>query len=306
MATSHTHPSPITHRIQVHDDDLDPALNEGALYFSGSYYNMFDDIDQMNSAAWKQTTINSGTPGGHWYFGMSGVGTMPNIGFAIDAWEGAYQTVIAQEVPVIHPTSPDGRCILAVKVTDLGNNKWHYEYALLNIDMDRQVGSFTIPIQPGTNVTNVEFYAPFHHDEQWNVDPDRPDAVEIDNAPWTSTVTADSVSWSTTTNPLRWYTVHNFRFDANAPSTRDDAVVGLFRPGTPSTLLGGTFTPGTPVETCDEDCDGSNDYVVDILDFLEVLAQWGEVGGSCDMGLGDPGVGINEFLAILAAWGPCP
>jgi hypothetical protein len=65
---------------------------------------------------------------------------------------------------------------------------------------------------------------------------------------------------------------------------------------------------GTAYEagTCPEDCDGSNDNLVDILDFLAVLAQWGEIGGTCDMGLGDPGVGINEFLAVLGQWGTCP
>jgi hypothetical protein len=64
--------------------------------------------------------------------------------------------------------------------------------------------------------------------------------------------------------------------------------------------------PGGEAETCPEDCDGSNDNQVDILDFLAVLAQWGEIGGTCDMGLGDPGVGINEFLAVLGQWGTCP
>jgi len=43
---------------------------------------------------------------------------------------------------------------------------------------------------------------------------------------------------------------------------------------------------------------------VGINDFLELLAQWGQVGSSCDIDGG--GVGINDFLALLAAWGQCP
>ena len=44
----------------------------------------------------------------------------------------------------------------------------------------------------------------------------------------------------------------------------------------------------------------------DIEDFLAVLGQWGSFGTSCDMGLGDLGVGIDEFLHLLGTWGPCP
>ena len=55
---------------------------------------------------------------------------------------------------------------------------------------------------------------------------------------------------------------------------------------------------------CPWDCDGSNDGIVGIGDFLAVLAQWGGSGTSCDTG--GPGVGINEFLDTLANWGPCP
>ncbi|MHC4219651.1 MAG: hypothetical protein ACYSU7_14505, partial [Planctomycetota bacterium] len=37
-----------------------------------------------------------------------------------------------------------------------------------------------------------------------------------------------------------------------------------------------------------------------------ILAQWGLLGTSCDLGVGDPGVSINEFLDFLAHFGPCP
>ena len=57
---------------------------------------------------------------------------------------------------------------------------------------------------------------------------------------------------------------------------------------------------------CPYDCDGSNDGVVGINDFLTLLAQWGIPGATCDKTSGDPGVGINDFLALLANWGPCP
>jgi hypothetical protein len=45
------------------------------------------------------------------------------------------------------------------------------------------------------------------------------------------------------------------------------------------------------------------DGVVDVLDFLELLSQWGQVGTSCDLS-GD-GVDTGDFLLVLAVWGPC-
>ena len=228
----------IRRRLQVKDADL----TSGGQYFAEGYYVHLDDVNVMNSAAWKQVTP-SGSAGSTWSFGMSGSGTFPNIGFAVDAWAGATQTIIAQEVPVIEDTSPDGRCLLAAKATDNGDGTWHYEYFLYNIDMDRQVDSFEIPIAPGTVVTNVGFHAVAHHDE--------PAAYiggpAVDNAPWASSVGGSSVSWSTSTNPIRWGTGYNFRFDANvAPSSDVMATLGQFKGGSPATVGGVTVGP-TPV-----------------------------------------------------------
>ena len=64
-------------------------------------------------------------------------------------------------------------------------------------------------------------------------------------------------------------------------------------------------TPAQLVLPCPWDCADGNG-TVGIGDFLALLAQWGQIGASCDFGLGAPGVGIDEFLAVLANWGPCP
>ncbi|MHC4767646.1 MAG: hypothetical protein ACYTEI_02915 [Planctomycetota bacterium] len=57
-------------------------------------------------------------------------------------------------------------------------------------------------------------------------------------------------------------------------------------------------------EACPWDCGVPSDGVVNVVDFLALLAQWGQVGTSCDFN-GD-GVNINDFLVQLANWGPCP
>ncbi len=241
MQGGHSHDGQIQHRLQVHDSDLNPPENPGATYYAEGYYVMLDDVDVMNSASWKQVTVNGGSPGGSWYFGMSSSGTLPTDGFAIDAWAGAQQTILAQEIPVIEFVSPDGRCQLAAKATDLGGGQWHYEYALQNIDMDRQVGSFRIPISPDAVVSNPGFHAVEHHGEAVNTADT--DAVAIDNEEWHPTVLEDAIVWSTDTNPLRWGTLYNFRFDVDAAPVSTTVTLGMFRFGTPATVSGTTIGP---------------------------------------------------------------
>ncbi|MHC4217966.1 MAG: CHRD domain-containing protein [Planctomycetota bacterium] len=64
-----------------------------------------------------------------------------------------------------------------------------------------------------------------------------------------------------------------------------------------------------PKKVCDEptcpwDCGQPADGEVSVVDFLAMLAQWGQVGSSCDFDGG--GVGVTDFLKLLASWGPCP
>jgi len=261
---THAH-NAIEHRIQVRDADLDPAANAGAEYFIEGYYAIIEDVDVMNSAAWKPVTV-SGTLGGTWTFGMSGATTAPYTGFAIDAWRGTRQTALAQEVPPVEFVSPDGRSVLAAKVTQRAANVWRYEYALLNVDMDRQVGSFAVAMAAGTHVTGTGFHAVHHHDEPWNA----VGGVPIDNAAWSVDVTGSQVVFSTTTNPLRWGTLYNFRFDADAGPGDSQVTLGLFKPGSPTEVVGTTDGPAGLPPVCgnglvegNEECDPPNEVTCD-------------------------------------------
>jgi hypothetical protein len=60
--------------------------------------------------------------------------------------------------------------------------------------------------------------------------------------------------------------------------------------------------PQEPV--CPWDCAIPHDKMISIVDFLALLATWGQVGVPCDFDGG--GVGITDFLKMLARWGPCP
>ncbi|MHC4612366.1 MAG: DUF7453 family protein [Planctomycetota bacterium] len=55
--------------------------------------------------------------------------------------------------------------------------------------------------------------------------------------------------------------------------------------------------------SCPWDC-GDSEGTVGVVDFLAMLAQWGQIATTCDFD-GD-GVNVVDFLALLANWGPCP
>lgn len=236
LSGGHGHDGQVDHRLQVAEADLLDGPGT-AQYVVDGYYVVRDDIDHTNSVSWKTVTPN-GTLGGTWSFSMSGAGTLPNIGYALNAWSGARQTVIAEEVPPVEFVSPDGRCVLASKATDLGDGMWHYEYALYNFDLNRKVQSFSIPTAIGATVENVEFHAVQSHGEPFS------------NVPWAVSVDPGSITWSTVDNPLRWGTLYNFRFDTDAEPIDTTATLGLFEVGTPGTLTGITDGPNTVGADC--------------------------------------------------------
>jgi hypothetical protein len=64
---------------------------------------------------------------------------------------------------------------------------------------------------------------------------------------------------------------------------------------------------GLGVPFCPTDCLQPPDGEVSVLDFLAMLATWGDVpvGGPCDVD-SDGVVGMADFQALLNDWGPCP
>jgi len=79
------------------------------------------------------------------------------------------------------------------------------------------------------------------------------------------------------------------------PDTEDTGV------GTPPIVDMGCYEFQVSLE-CPADVTG--DGVVDVLDLLEVLAQWG-TSGSADIN-GDGIVDVLDLLKLLGLWGPCP
>lgn len=60
---------------------------------------------------------------------------------------------------------------------------------------------------------------------------------------------------------------------------------------------------GSPAAFCPWDCGDANG-VVDLVDFLALVSQWGVAGVPCD--IDGNGVSVTDVLQMLANWGSCP
>ena len=210
-------PFPI-HRATVQETDLQTA---GAEYFLEAWYVVRDDVNIFNSMGWRRMTPS--LPGSIWIFTLN---TALANGSVLDAWVNPASPPAGSRNELL--TLPEGHVRLAVKTTDLGGGQTRYEYALLNHDFDRQIGSFFVPTG-GSSVGNLYF-----HDVDRNAGSD-----------WIATQDANGITWSkpAASAGLDWGTLYNFGFTATAPPTNAAATLAAVEAGAPAQLSIQTLVP---------------------------------------------------------------
>lgn len=284
-------PTVIERRLQVHDADLDPDLNAGALYFVEGHYVASDDAaagNDNNNASYRVVTVTEMNPPST-TFNLNVMGTTQREKAGIQAWQDMDATVAVSPVDV----PGDGRVIVAAKATNLQNGFWQYEYAVQNLNSDRSVGGFRVALHDATPVQAAGFH-----------DVDSHSGEPYDLTDWPSARPPGELVWATTpysvnanANALRWGTLYNFRFRCTSPPIPNAVItLELFKPGSPSSAtvmtLGpsplprdcnGNLTPdyleiqGNPsldcdtngnLDECDLDCDGN-----DVPDACDITAN---------------------------------
>ncbi|MCH7572355.1 MAG: hypothetical protein IH891_05515, partial [Planctomycetes bacterium] len=131
---------------------------------------------------------------------------------------------------------------------------------------------------------------------------------------WAAVIAGDLLTWSTATfatdpnaNALRWNTMYNFHFDADAPPGIGSLELGLFKPVAINSVQVAIMIPDPAA--CAADI-ASSDNVINVTDLLFLLAEWGNPASPADIsGLGvcpDGTVNVTDLLTLLAAWGVCP
>ncbi len=244
-------PVEIAGRLQVRVADLDPVQNPSARYFVEAEYIALDDASAgngLNNVSWREVSVVSLTE-------VNTLGPTAVMQPALAAWAASDPQVVLTQVTL----DGDGRLYAAGRASPLGEGQWHYEYAIYNMNSHRSGGSLRVPLSPRAAVSNVGFHdVDYHSGEIYDV------------TDWSAAVEPCRVSWSTApfaqnanANALRWATLYNFRFDADAPPGAANVALGLFRPGSPEEV---TFALPGPVLPC-PGFDRDGDWDIDLDDF---------------------------------------
>ncbi len=228
--TNIAHPSVIDQRIQVPETDVDPALNAGASFWVEGQYLAADDSlagNAFNNPSYRKVTVGTSP------FNLTLTGSTIREKSALDAWVVTDPTVELLRVD-IPGSSPVEHFEVARKVTNPSAGLWHYEYAIRNMNSDRSGQGFAIDFPDGTVFSNIGFKDIDHHSGEpysttdWVNSVDDPTAV---------------ISWSTSTfatdpdaNALRYATMFNFWFDADAPIPLSHTLT-FFKAGSPAAVV---------------------------------------------------------------------
>jgi hypothetical protein len=300
-------------RLRVNIADVEPTPTN-TIYVAEGQYIAPDDAaagNGNNNASWREFTF---TPTRQ----ITLVGSTQRQLPAIYAWRnlgaGGNPDPTVQ-ISVVSLLPNDGLFYVGSNATDLGNGRWHYEYAVQNLNSDRMGGSFRVPIPAGAVITNAEWRGIDSHSGFPAEDATR-------NAPWTQTIGSNYIEWAapvafdptkpTEGNGLRWSTVYNFRFEADVePVAAGEVTLGFFKPGTPSTMAAAAWAPGALAATCYANCDSSTTQpVLNIDDFscfmnsyadaLELPhAQQVTAYANCDGSTVAPVLNIDDFACFI-------
>lgn len=225
-------------RMAVHEQQISPTKNPGATYLFDSWYLARQDINIYNSQAslWVTPTYS----GSAWNLGNA---TGFKLGSVVDRW-------VSENVPAgtavanKELANAEGHAKLAVRVTDLGNGTWRYDYALHNLDFGRAVTQGAEPnLRVLSNKGFDRFAVPLPADAvvsaNWFSDGDLDAAND-----WSVSVGTDHVSWTApSSNTLDWGTLYSFSITVNKPPIPSLGELHMAEAGSPGAYMLETLAP---------------------------------------------------------------
>ena len=234
--------TPIDRGLQVREADL---VSPNARYFIEGHYIHPEDAESgngNNNASYREVKFER-LANGNFAITTSGQTIMRRP--AIKAWEGAdFVNIDAPEAKVGN-RDLSSRVIVASKVVQVDAFRHRYEYAVHNVNSERGIRSFSVPIGSlaADKISSIGFKAVLSHGQPWS------------NDPWQAKVENNRVTWSTKThaedpnaNAIRWGTTYNFWFDAMAAPIEAPTSLGRFKPGQGPEMLPALIeSPGRPV-----------------------------------------------------------
>ena len=230
-------------RLRVPAEELSITTYPGATYYVDGQYVTPDDADAgnaHNNVSYRQVTVANNANRSLSFSGSTQRQQPP-----IQAWQDADPAVTLEDII----DGDNGLLILGYKATEVAPGQHRYEYALYNLNSTRAVGVFRLPLPGGVLLSDIGFSDVGYHSGEpysgtdWSVQ-QGPGFIE-----WRS----DTFASNPNANALRWGTLYNFWFTANAPSVVADVTLTHFIPGANDTLTAPTLVPSgdftLPVES---------------------------------------------------------
>ena len=216
-------------RVQVPNDDVDPAMHPTAVFWGEAQYITPDDAaagNGFNNNSYVRLSRPGSMTQGAFRLSISGSTTRELA--AIYGWQAFDSNVTLEEINV----PGEGQFVAASNVVDNGDGTWDYNYAVFNNNSDFSGKSFSIQVGDAAVIDMGMSFPHYHSGEPYT------------NLDWTTSVSGGLATWSTEdfsqnqdANALRWGTTYSFWFTSNSAPTTRVAQLELFKPGNPGAQL---------------------------------------------------------------------
>jgi hypothetical protein len=297
--SSPSYPATIGRRLNVYSADMDLASYPASstnYFVEGQYIHPQDAAacKSFNNAAYREVTRSGNLSSG---YDLNLINSTRQMTPAIFAWREIDPGVEIRtfELSKCALSGLNETFHVAVKVCDIGNGMWHYEYAVYNLDCDKGFQSFEVPLN-GTYENAEQAFAVYHSNEVYD---NESWDVGYDSSAGTLKWNSASYAQNQEANAIRWNTMHTFSFDTSDPPIEGQAKVSTFKDG--NEIMLAMIVPNADFvdNSCAADLNGDNN--VGGQDLAQVLAFWGNnIEGDID---GDGQTTGTDLAIVLASWG---
>lgn len=208
-------------RLIVNNEEL--LDNDNQAMYMQAWYLIRDDINIFNSMGYRTINPTQSSTSGNW--NMNAAADFTN-GPALDQYV-PRNTMGAMQASQTIQTS-EGQFAVAVKVIDLGNGLFRYNYAVENYEFDPMFINFNVPLSDTAQLSDTVF-----------VDPDRDD-----NNNWQFAHNNDILTvFGNPDNAQDWGELFSFSFTTNVSPNTGTMTIGAAQPVDNITVSSPTLVP---------------------------------------------------------------
>lgn len=206
------------YRMLVDESDLLPPRATAARYFFEYWYVVRDDADVYDTMGYRE--IRPRKTGATWQVDLVDAGADHHdffLGPVLNRWvDPAHEDATRTNRELL---TPRGRARVAARATDLGDGRWRYEYAVMNVDYALVTIDPAHPRDPDLKLLDSHGFTTFSVPVPSGASAEAPrfdDADTDGDDDWRVRIADGAVTWTApaSRNSLAWGTLYHFEFVA--------------------------------------------------------------------------------------------